>query len=80
MVNFSNSNCVDMVMFYGVADGNARLVRELWIERFPNQRMQRILQAEEQILQRVEEEPDISTLRLAAEVEVSQFIVHRTLK
>ena len=36
MVNFSNSERVDMVMIYGVADGNARLARELWIERFPN--------------------------------------------
>ena len=33
----------------------------------------RILQNEEQILERVEEEPDISTRRLAAEVGVSQF-------
>ena len=43
-------------------------------------RIERILQAEEQILERVEEEPDISTRRLAAEVGVSQFVVHRTLK
>ena len=43
-------------------------------------RTERILQAEEQILERVEEEPDISTRRLAAEVGVSQFVVHRTLK
>ena len=42
-------------------------------------RTQRILQAEEQILERVEEEPDIITRRLAAEVEVLQFI-YRTLK
>ena len=39
-----------------------------------------ILQAEEQILERVEEEPDISTRRLTAEVGVSQFTVNRTLK
>ena len=31
MVSFSNSERVDMVMLYGVADGNPRLVRELWI-------------------------------------------------
>ena len=43
-------------------------------------RTERILQAEEQILERVVEKPDISTRRLAAEVEVSQFVVHRTLK
>ena len=43
-------------------------------------RTERILQVEEQILERVEEEPDISTRRLAAEVGVSQFVVHRTLK
>ena len=36
-------------------------------------RTERILYAQEQILERVEEEPDISTCRLAAEVEVSQF-------
>ena len=34
MVNFSNSERVDMVMLYG--DGNTRLARELWIERFTN--------------------------------------------
>ena len=34
-------------------------------------RTERILQAEEQILERVEEEPDISTRRLAAEVGAS---------
>ena len=39
-----------------------------------------LLQAEKQILERVEEEPNISTRRLAAEVGVSQFVVHRTLK
>ena len=39
-----------------------------------------VLQAEEQILERVEEEPDISTRRLAAEVGVSQFLVRLTLK
>ena len=32
---FFNSERVDMVMLYGVADGNARLTCELWIERFP---------------------------------------------
>ncbi|KAJ3654615.1 hypothetical protein Zmor_013790 [Zophobas morio] len=91
-----------MVMFYSVDDGNDRLARELWIERFPDHvilcaqtftsvvqhlrdhctfkpqthdrardRTERILQAEEQILERVEEEPNISTRRLAAEVGVS---------
>ena len=37
-------------------------------------RTQRIPQAEEQILERVEEEPDISTRRLAAEVGASPYI------
>ena len=39
-----------------------------------------ILQAEEQILEHVEKELDISTRRLAAEVGVSQFVVHCTIK
>ena len=43
-------------------------------------RTERILQAEEQVLERVEEESNISTHRLAAEVGVLQFVVHRTLK
>ena len=43
-------------------------------------RSERILQAEEQILERVQEEPDISTHRLAAEIGISQFVVYRTLK
>ncbi|KAJ3662582.1 hypothetical protein Zmor_006923 [Zophobas morio] len=43
-------------------------------------RTERILQAEEQILGRVEEWPDISTRSLATEVGVSQFVVHRALK
>ncbi|KAJ3650360.1 hypothetical protein Zmor_022053 [Zophobas morio] len=42
-------------------------------------RTERILQAEEQILKHDEEEPDISTHRLAAEVGVSQSVVHRIL-
>ena len=96
-------------MVYGVADGNARLTRKLWIERFPNcampcvrtftsvvqnfrdhgkpqtydrgrDRTERIPQVEEQIFQSVAGKPDISTRRLAAEVGVSQFVVHRTLK
>ena len=29
MVNFFDSECVDMVMPYGVANGNARFAREL---------------------------------------------------
>ena len=36
IVCFSNSDRVYMVMLYGVADGNARLALELWIESFPN--------------------------------------------
>ena len=38
------------------------------------------MQAEEQIFERAEEEPDINTRRLAAELGVSQFVPHRTLK
>ncbi|KAJ3655760.1 hypothetical protein Zmor_014874 [Zophobas morio] len=98
-------------MVYVVADGNARLARELWIDQFLNRailysrtftsvvqhlrdhgtfqpqthdrgrdRTERILQAEEQISERVEEELDISTRRLAAEVGVLQFVTHCTLK
>ena len=79
--------------------GNAKLTRELWIERFPNRAIPcartftsvvqhlrdygtfklqshdrghgRILQAEEQILERVEEESDINTRRITAEAGVS---------
>ena len=40
----------------------------------------RILEAEEHILERGEEKPNIRTRRLTAEVSVSQFVVHRTLK
>ena len=36
-------------------------------------RTERILQAEEQILERVEEKPDISTRRLAAEISFTVF-------
>ncbi|KAJ3644090.1 hypothetical protein Zmor_026763 [Zophobas morio] len=42
--------------------------------------IERILQDEEQILKRVEKEPDISTRQLAAEVGVSLIVVHHTLK
>ena len=66
-----------MVMLYGVADGKARLPRVLWIKP---QSHSRILQAEEQILERVEEESEISIRRLAAGVGISQFVMHRTLK
>ena len=31
MVNFSNLERVDIIMLYGVADGDARLARQLWI-------------------------------------------------
>ena len=41
---------------------------------------EKILQAEEQILERVEAKSDISTRRFAAEIGVSQFVVYRTLK
>ncbi|KAJ3661032.1 hypothetical protein Zmor_005453 [Zophobas morio] len=43
-------------------------------------RIKKILHAEEHILERIEEEPHIITCRFAAEVGVSQFVVHRTLK
>ena len=36
MVNFFSPERVDMRMLYGVADGNARLNGELWIELFAN--------------------------------------------
>ena len=60
MVIFSSSERVDMVM--------------LMKGQVDRDRPKRILQAEEQILERVEEEPDISTRRFAAEVGVSQFV------
>ena len=44
------------------------------------EKTERILQAEEQILEHFEEEPDMSTRRLAAEVRISQFIVQSILK
>ena len=57
--------------FYGVANGNARFTRESWINRFPNRAIPcaniyisdkaEIREAEEQILDRIEEKPDIST-------------------
>ena len=43
-------------------------------------RTERILQAEQQILEQVEEEADISTRLLVAEVGVSQFVVYRIFK
>ena len=43
-------------------------------------RTESIVQAKEQILERVEEEPDISTRQLAAEIGVSQIVVHPTIK
>ena len=39
---------------------------------------ERIMQTEEQILERVEENHDISTHRRAAKVGASQFVVHRS--
>ena len=60
-----------MVMLYGVADGNT--ISEIML---PSSLKLGILQAEEQILERVQEEPDISTRRLATAVGVSQFVVH----
>ena len=36
VLNFYNSERIDMIMLYGEVDGNARLARGLWIERFPN--------------------------------------------
>ncbi|KAJ3646504.1 hypothetical protein Zmor_024089 [Zophobas morio] len=105
MVIFFNSERVDMVMLYGVAEGNARLasfpndaipcvrtctsvvqhLRDLGIFKpqtydRDRERTERILQSEEQILEHAEEEPNISTRRLAAEVGVSQFLVHRTFQ
>ena len=43
-------------------------------------RTEKTLQAEEQILERDEEKPDISIRQLAAEVGVLQFVPHGTLK
>ena len=60
-----------MVMLYGVADGNT--ISEIML---PSSLKLGILQAEEQSLERVQEEPDISTRRLATAVGVSQFVVH----
>ena len=51
-----------------------------WPANRGHDRTERILQVEEQIFERVEEEPDISTRQLATEVGVSQFVVHHTLK
>ena len=43
-------------------------------------RTEKILHAEEQSLERVEEDPDINTCRFAAEIGVAQLVVHLTLK
>ena len=78
--NFSNSEHVDMVMLYGVAAFQIVRFRVCDYGTFKPQtqnrgsdRTKRILQAEEQILERVEEEPDISTYQFAAEIGVLQF-------
>ncbi|KAJ3651692.1 hypothetical protein Zmor_017713 [Zophobas morio] len=68
-----------MVMLYGVAAFQIVRFRVCDITFKPQtqnrsrDRTKRILQAEEQILGRVEEEPDISTCQLAAEIGVLQF-------
>ena len=90
IVNFSNSGCVDTVVLYGVADKNARLHLHQHLGDYgtfkpqthdrDRDRTESIVQAKEQILERVEEEPDISTRQLAAEIGVSQFVVHPTIK
>ena len=67
IVNFSNSERVDMVIFYGVVQ-HLRDHGTFNPQTHDRGRDQRILQAEEQISERIEEEPDISTRRLAAEV------------
>ncbi|RZC36383.1 hypothetical protein BDFB_013674, partial [Asbolus verrucosus] len=93
MTNFSNTERTDMILLYGEVGGNAQLARDLWIERFPDRPASQgrtfistctivtvyILNAEEHISNCVEEEPGVSTRRLAAEV-VSHFTVHRILK
>ncbi|KAJ8962876.1 hypothetical protein NQ318_001284 [Aromia moschata] len=43
-------------------------------------RSRRVMDAEEQILEAVEDDPSLSTRRLAHQVRVSQFIVWRTLR
>ncbi|RZC33179.1 hypothetical protein BDFB_013929, partial [Asbolus verrucosus] len=77
MANFSNAERSDMVLLYDEAGGNAQLARDLWTE---HARTEHILNAEEHILNRVEEEPGVSTRRFAGEVGVSHFIVHHILK
>ena len=59
MVNFSNSERVEMEYLQASTHDRGR------------DRTERILQAEEQILERMEEEPYISTRRLTAEIGVS---------
>ena len=56
-----------MVIFYGVVQ-HLRDHGTFNPQTHDRGRDQRILQAEEQISERIEEEPDISTRRLAAEV------------
>ncbi|KAJ3661191.1 hypothetical protein Zmor_005599 [Zophobas morio] len=88
MVNLSNSECVNMVMLYGVAHENttrncASSAFQIARFRVPEHstfkpqtydrgrdRTERVLQAEEQILERVEEEPDIRTCRLVLKLKL----------
>ncbi|KAJ3662049.1 hypothetical protein Zmor_006416 [Zophobas morio] len=86
MVNFTNSDRADMVMLYGVADGNSSLARELWIERFPN----RAISCARTFTSVVQHLRDHGTFNLKLtivvvmgqkeEIGFSQLVVHPTLK
>ena len=67
MVNFSNSECVDTVLLYGVCEHLHQWysISEIWYIQPQTHdrgrdRTERILQVEKHILESDEEEPDIS--------------------
>ncbi|CAH1372317.1 unnamed protein product, partial [Tenebrio molitor] len=80
MVQYTNPELTDMVLIYGEALSNAGAARRLYMERFPGRsRSRRVLDLEPEILQAVEEEPNVSCRRLALRMGVSSFTIWRTL-
>ncbi|KAJ3659059.1 hypothetical protein Zmor_010768 [Zophobas morio] len=89
--DFSDSERVDVDLLFGVADGNARLGRELWIECYMSEfkpqthdrgrdRTEKYRKLKNKFWNASKKRPNISIHRLAAEVGVLQFVVDRTLK
>ncbi|XP_066262388.1 uncharacterized protein [Euwallacea similis] len=87
-VHYTNAEYTDMILVFGFCQGNGRECKDalgrlaalhLKQQIMDDRVFVRVPEVEEQILERVEEDPELSTRQIGTELALSKDVVHRVL-